>query len=183
MEWKKFAVETKNRNPWPLVTEAISISRCTGLALDIGSGGGADSRAMNDAGFLVYAIDSEPQALRNVKGLGGIMPLKIDLAKEKSELPKGKYNMVVAYNSLPFFGRKNAFEIMSETKMRMSKRGVFVFSLFGKDDDFVKRKKAFSVTKEEIYRKFKGWEMVHFIEEHKTEGKKWHILKGILRKR
>lgn len=185
--WKEFINKTKNREPQHLILEAIShFENPFGYySLDLGCGSGVDSLAMRDAGFFVHAIDGELEAIKLLENKHRIFPVHQNIENfEFSTI----YHIVVAWNSLPFLKKKDAKKVIEDIKKSLLPGGIFVFSLFGKHDGFVKNKKAISFSFKELMSQLKGFNMVHFSEKEEEylsvagEMKHWHLFTGIIQK-
>jgi SAM-dependent methyltransferase len=191
--WKEFIEITKNRKPWPLVLEAISYvkSPIGKHALDLGCGGGVDTIALSNAGFIVDAIDSEPTASNIFKNNPDISSDSVKLIikpMEHFDFSNKNYDFVVAWNSLPFIKKEDAMELIKSVINSLNSGGVFVFSVFGENDGFVKEGKACVFYKDELIVLLDGMTPLHFEEiergGHTASGeiKHWHFFTGIVQK-
>ena len=62
-KWEDFYKITKDRPPWPLLVQAVSLLSQRKDALDLGCGAGRDTRFLLEQGFTVTAVDNDPHAI------------------------------------------------------------------------------------------------------------------------
>jgi tellurite methyltransferase len=185
--WDSFVNKTKDRKPVPLVMEALSrIKEPEGkVALDLGCGAGVEVRAIREAGFFVYAVDSEPEAIKNLDGILSVITFSGYMEHFAFNIP---CDLVVAWNSLPFLKKNDAKKVILRVKESLNPEGLFVFSVFGKKDGFVKQGLANGFARQEIKNCLSGMKLLHFSETEKEavdasgEMKHWHLFTGIAQK-
>lgn len=100
-----------------------------GFALDIGSGNGRDTRALEDLGFEVTSIDINPS-------FSGVTKMPI----ENFLFEKEKYDVIIASNILPFIPSKSKIkEIIRNMNEALKTGGVMYLNLFGNRDEWANR--------------------------------------------
>lgn len=184
--WAPFLEGTADRPPLPFFDQAIEfVGRSRGderVAIDLGCGGGAETRALLDRGWSVFATDSSPSAeriLRERVSEEDVDRLTIRIGSfEVLDLPDA--DLVFAQMSLPFAGPR--LEAATANALSAVKAGgVFAGHFFGVNDDWIDGDNTAAVDRAWITDRFASMsELV--IDETDTEGpygleggtKHWH---------
>lgn len=190
--WGKFIQATKSRKPTVFLIEALkALKNKKGWALDLGCGAGIDAKYMAENGFQVEAIDLVKESIEQTKKICknlSVFAIQTNITDFKIK-PK-KYLIIVCRNTLPFLTKKEAEKILGNIQKGLRKRGVFIFGLFGPEDDWAKSHPEMSFwTVEELKKLLPDMEFIKIIEERETgsaasgEVKFWHKIQGIARKK
>lgn len=118
---------TRSRPPSALLERAIALARF-GDALELGSGGGAAARRLNEAGFRVTAVDIEASARRYVSR--GSHPAIRFLRADIADLEPGPCQLIHAQDSLPFLGARLA-RVLPRLVAALRPGGVLAAQFFG----------------------------------------------------
>jgi tellurite methyltransferase len=190
--WSRYFAKTKKRKPNPRIAKAVKIlRRRRGQAIDVGCGAGVDARALARRGFTVLAIDKSPAAIRTAKSLcrGRRVAFKRrDIAAFRPA--RASADLILAWNSLPFVSKKHMVPALRRLVAALKPGGIFIFSLFGPDDEWARTRKTMSfITAARLKRVLRGARFLAFSETWRREPtalgqmKDWHELKGMVRKR
>ncbi len=193
--WSKYTQNAKNRLPIGFLVEAVkilkSIDSAGNNALDIGCGAGVDVKYMAENGFNVEAIDSDLSSIEQTKKICAGLPV---IATQKDikdfDIKPNHYQLIIAWNILSFLKEKDEINnLLLNIKNGLVKDGIFVFSIFGPEDDWVKNGfiKSFW-TIDEIKKILLGMIFLKISEEKQKgktaagENKFWHKIMGISQK-
>ncbi|MBA3679456.1 class I SAM-dependent methyltransferase [Candidatus Saccharibacteria bacterium] len=188
--WVNYFEQTTDREPSALLTTALERFQKTGTALELGSGGGSDTRFLVEKGFTVTAVDYQQSAKNFIQKQ--ILEGKVNFvcsAFEDLELPANQYDLINAEFSLPFVGPENFNDIFAKIKQSLQSGGVFVGQFFGDKDEWNKpgSKYAFQTEKEAL-ELLQGLHIIRFenderdgvLADHKP--KHWHQFNIIAQK-
>ena len=185
--WEAFCEATTTRGPLEYFHSAMEyVNGNIGedrLAIDVGTGGGADARGLLSRGWRVVALDAEPASRRLLEER---TPAS---ARDRLEIVIGSFHRVVlppadlvyAQFSLPFAGTD--FEASVRNVLAsVVPGGAFVGQLFGADDDWAPDPHVASVDRRWIEQTFSEFSEVE-IDERDHEGsygtrgetKHWHF--------
>jgi tellurite methyltransferase len=132
--WAEFIARTRGHGPWPLLVEAAALAPGR-RALDLGCGGGRDTRYLLEQGFTVTAVDVSPEAGTVLAALPHQERLRfICTAFERFEF--ATYDLVNAAYSLPFTPLEAFDRVFSAVRASLGVRGVFCGQLFGPRDSW-----------------------------------------------
>jgi SAM-dependent methyltransferase len=169
-QWAAFAAATAGRGPLEYFQSAMEFvdgNRGAGRqAIDLGCGGGADTRALLARGWRVLAVDAEPGADRLVStGLTDSRRELLDISIGRfHEVALPPADLVYAQFSLPFAGQH--FERSVEVALEaVIPGGAFVGQLFGVNDDWVAEEGAVVVDRSWVDRTFDRFEHTEFEEQ------------------
>ena len=132
IKWEDFYKLTRDRPPWPLLTQAVSLVAHKERALDLGYGAGRDTRYLLQQGFYVTAVDNEPRAIEQL----------VDLPRQNLRLVQSSfqdfsfetYDLVNAHFALPFNSNDSFVEVFRRVMASIRPSGIFVGQLFGIHD-------------------------------------------------
>lgn len=154
----------------------------------MGSGSGNFSKYLIDKRFVVEAIDIADSAIKSTKEKAGESPIALIQADLNAFPIMGNYNLILAWRSIPFLKAGNDILKYNEIKSVLVKGGVFVFSVFGKEDDWAKDGTVCVTSVKKLKAIFKGFEF-SAISEKKYRGagvsgkeKNWHFIQGVAQK-
>lgn len=121
--------------------DAADIRR-TGVAIDLGAGGGRDTRALIRAGWTqVHAVDVDPHAgtaLRDVMASGSAV-MHIGTL-QNADIPQGGADIVNAQRALPFI--EDLPGTLSRAHDLLRPGGVLVASFFGPEHSWAEKPKV-----------------------------------------
>jgi SAM-dependent methyltransferase len=152
-------------------------------AIDVGSGGGADTINLLSRGWRVFSLDAEPASRRLLEER---TPPE---ARDRLEIATGSFHtavlpqadLVYAQFSLPFAGDDFDASVRNVLSSVMP-GGAFVGELFGADDDWASDPNVVTVDRAWIERAFMGFSELDIDERdidgpYGTEGstKRWHF--------
>jgi tellurite methyltransferase len=193
-DWDPFLEGTADRDPLPFFSRAMEfVDGHQGkgrLAIDLGCGGGADTRALLDRGWRVFATDAAESSRRLLEER--VPPeerdhLEIQIGRfDELDLPGA--DLVYAQFSLPFAGAY--FEdAVDHALSAVRQGGAFTGHFLGLNDDWVGEGMIAAVTREWVERRFADFSHVE-IDEFDDEGplglegetKHWHYYFVLARK-
>lgn len=186
MNWNHYIKQTSNKDPRPLLVEALSYAR-QGMALDLGAGALNDSKLLLESGFYPVIVDSSPA----VKVLAKELPVaSVHIVPfHQFEFPKATYTLVSAQFSLPFCGQKYIKQVVEEMKDSIKSGGIFTGQFFGLKHQWANDPNIIFSTYEEVEEYFEGW-IIHKLDEEIGNKKdangrigQWHIFNVIAEKR
>jgi tellurite methyltransferase len=167
----------------------------TGHALDLGCGGGRDTRELLARGWQVDAVDSDPSAIDLTLRLEKEWPGKLKVISANFEvltLKKDSYDLVNASFSLPFCQPIRFGNFWKEIKNSLRPGGVISCELFGNNDSWRKNSTSESkltfLDKAEVEELASGL-ILEVLKETEEDGpsfsepmKHWHIFTLIARR-
>lgn len=160
--WAPFLEGTADRPPLPFFDQAMAyVGEAEGdqrLAIDLGCGGGSDTRMLLATGWRVFATDASPSAERLIKervSSEDADRLSIVIGSFADvDLPQA--DLVFAQMSLPFAGAD--LEMATDNALAAVKPGaVFAGHFFGVNDDWIDGITTAAVDRAWIDQKFGGW--------------------------
>lgn len=179
---------TKNAPVSPLLVRAVQLLGEKETALDLGCGAGRDIKCLLNEGFIVTAVDQNPE----VKNILKELPNQDRLVCVISTFDKfnfGKYDLINAQWSLPFNQPSTFNKVFLEVKKALNPRGIFVGQLFGVEDEWnTPGTKMTFHTKKQARKLLQGLKVLEFKEEKHlgstADGapKYWHVFHIIARK-
>ena len=102
-DWDGYFEARVDRPPRPLLIDAMELFDRPGRAIDLGAGGGIDTRHLLDRGWSVVSIDNSPDAVRRLSELTAADGrLQIRQADLTGDLGLEPADLVHAGFSLPF---------------------------------------------------------------------------------
>jgi len=179
-KWEDFYKITKDRPPWPLLVQAVSLLKRKGYALDLGCGAGRDTRYLLEQGITVTAVDSDPHAIALLASFPQDHLRVVKSSFEAFEFET--YDLVNAHFALPFTPKERFHEVFARVKYALNADGIFVGQFFGVNDEWNTPENQMTFfTREQAEEKLKGLKVVEFREEdvdsHVADGtpKHWHV--------
>jgi tellurite methyltransferase len=185
--WEAFCEATTNRGPLEYFHSAMEyVDGSVGLgrqAIDVGSGGGADTINLLSRGWRVFSLDAEPASRRLLE------ERTPPDARDRLEIATGSFHtavlpqadLVYAQFSLPFAGDDFDASVRNVLSSVMP-GGAFVGELFGADDDWASDPNVATVDRAWIEQAFMGFSELDVDERdidgpYGTEGstKRWHF--------
>lgn len=191
--WNEYNEQTKDNPSSPLLAEALSYTKKEDNALDLGSGGFRDTRALIEAGFKnVDAVDSNEGAMELAKTLLGYGKTFHFFPVAFHEFPfqEKTYDLVNAQNALPFAG-KHLAEVLEEIKGSLARWGVFSANFFGFEDGWAQHRHDLAFVSKQMLEEIfptSDWNIHKLEEEVKMAPlaaggeKKWHFISLIATK-
>lgn len=150
----------------PYAADAVS----TGVAVDLGAGGGRDTRALIQAGWTqVHAVDSDPHAstaLRDATESGSAVVHVGTL--HHADIPEGGADIVNAQRALPFI--KDLPETLSRAHDLLRPGGFLVASFFGPEHSWAGKPKIAIHGQEQVQQMLEaqGFEVVGLSDKHQA---------------
>ena len=186
-KWEDFYKITKDRPPWPLLVQAISLLRRKEYALDLGCGAGRDTRFLLDQGFNVTAVDNDSHAIALLANFPQDRLRAVQASFEAFEFET--YDLINAHFALPFTSEDRFHEVFARIKLALNAGGIFVGQFFGVNDEWnTPGNQMTFLTREQAEAELKGLKVLEFHEEdvdsHVADGtpKHWHVFHIIAQK-
>ena len=186
--WREFVRITSAEPPWPRLVRAAGMFEGPGEALDVGPGGGRDTRYLLSQGWRVTAVDASPSAAAALRRLPQQRNLQLVLSAIEDFEP-ASYDLVNAQFSLPFIARAHFDATVRSLRDSVESGGILTATFFGKHDGWnVAGTELNFSTAADIERLFFGWELIELTEVdedgHTADGapKHWHIFHLIARR-
>ena len=186
--WREFVRITSAEPPWPRLVRAAGMFESPGEALDVGPGGGRDTRYLLSQGWRVTAVDASPFAAAALRRLPRQRNLQLVLSAIEDFEP-ASYDLVNAQFSLPFIAPVHFDATVRSLRDSVESGGILTATFFGKHDGWnVAGTELNFSTAADIERLFFGWELIELTEVdedgHTADGapKHWHIFHLIARR-
>lgn len=188
MTISEYLEKTKNLPPSPLLIRALSHLIDGKTALDLGVGGGKDTKYLLENGLMVTSLDKDPAVGEVLNSLPNQDHLTF-VNTTFDNFDFDHYDLINAHFSLPF-NPKSSFEaVWSRVKNSLNAGGVFVGQFFGPKDSWNTPNSEMNFHKEEGVRQLlDGLDILELTEEDRdattTLGapKHWHIFHIIAQK-
>lgn len=187
--WSQYYENTKILKPSEFLIEAFeTFSLVPGIAIDLGCGAGRDTSYLLEKGFNVTAVDKDSAAEKYLQQLPHQNRLKF-VCTSFEDFDFGRYDLANAHYALPFAGKENFDNVMSNVINSINSNGLFIGQLFGVDDEWntPEAKLAFC-TRNDVDKLFGSFTHVK-IDEVNEEGtlangnsKHWHVFNIIAQK-
>ncbi len=185
--WKEFYQITKDNPPWPRLIRAVSLLGHAGDALDLGCGGGRDTRYLLAHGFQVTAVDNEAASL---SGLADLPHEHLRLVQSTFEdFSFTSYDLINAHFTLPYTQKEQFPVVFARLKAALKPRGIFVGQFFGINDTWNTPETTMTfLTCEQAHSQLAGLQIIEFEEEEEDgttargDAKHWHVYHIIARK-
>lgn len=189
-DWDGYFAARADRPPRPLLIEAVALFERPGQALDLGAGGGIDTRFLLDRGWRVVAIDGNADSVRRLEELtpdahGRLRVHRADLA---ADLRLEPVDLVHAGFSLPFCRRDRFDALWRQVEAALPHRGILAGQLFGDRDSWAADYDDMTFhTASDVDRLLQGWEVLRLdVHEHDGDSyvgpKHWHVFHILARR-
>ena len=186
-KWEDFYKITKDRPPWPLLVQAVSLLSQKKDALDLGCGAGRDTRFLLEQGFTVTAVDNDPHAIALLADFPQDRLRAVQASFEAFEFET--YDLINAHFALPFTSEDRFHEVFARIKHALNADGIFVGQFFGVNDEWnTPGNQMTFLTREQAEAELKDLRILEFREEdvdsHVADGtpKHWHVFHIIAQK-
>lgn len=192
--WAAYYQQLRDRPPRKTVLaalDAFGAPEADALAVDLGCGDGRDVIELLRRGWNVVAVDSEPEALRqlaarNLPGSEKITPIQARL--EEVPLPLG-VQLVNSSFAMPLCEPEKFRALIERIREALPSGGRFAGQWYGPRDSWVGRPGITFVTRDEAMALLDGFELEMLEEEEvdrvtpRGNPKHWHIFHIVARKR
>lgn len=181
---------TSNREPRELLLNAIKHVEPVRnkKALDIGAGAGAETRLLLQKGFLVTALDAQPEAKMYLSRLPNQENITVFIS-DVEDFEFQSFDLINAAFVLPFLDRQSFEYVLEKIKTSINPGGIFTGQFFGVNDDWNKPKENMTfLTKSEAKGYLNGLKVLSFEEKDQVgtvangTKKHWHIFEFIAQK-
>jgi SAM-dependent methyltransferase len=141
---------TADRPPTPLVVRAAKLAGGGARALDLGAGGGADTRHLLERAFHVTAVDADPEAEPLLRRLPHQERLRVvicrfeDLAARFDDLAAPPYKLVYSSMSLFFLSRPAFGQVWQTLEGALAPGGVLAVATLGAGDSWQRTRPSFT---------------------------------------
>ncbi|MEV6299136.1 class I SAM-dependent methyltransferase [Actinoplanes sp. NPDC051861] len=141
--WAEYNARQATRDIRPLCRRAMDLagSGAGRTAIDLGCGGGRETRALLEAGWRVTAVDNEPgtqaRLLRTVGGIHAALTVRVEAFAKVKDLPPA--DLVYAGYSLPFTGPPSFSALWTLLRSTLRPGGRLAVNLFGVHDSWAGR--------------------------------------------
>ncbi len=158
-----------------------------GRALDLGCGKGFDVLSFAEKGFEVDAVDKNNELLEAIKFKKNEIHI-FNASIEDFVIQEKKYNLITASFSLQFLSKISAQKVIKSMINGLSAKGVIIFNLIGKKDEWANNDKWSTWEKSEIIDYLKEFDIkIRNFNEIEGQGKTmasglkyWHVYEIIL---
>ncbi len=183
--------KTKDNPPSTYLQQAIKfLPKANGpMALDMGSGGGRDTRFLVENGFKVTSVDAVAKAGEYIKMLQD-MGRAVFIYSTFEDFAFHHYDLINASYSLPFVKAKDFPKVWQNIVNSLKPGGILVIDLFGTEDSWNEHDGKMNFhTKAEVQTLLNGLK-IHTLDEVKNDGstaqndrKFWHVFHIIAQKK
>jgi tellurite methyltransferase len=196
--WKDYNEAGSTQPPRPRLVNTLDrfCADRSGIALDLGSGGGRDAKELLRRGWGVVCVDSDPHAIELLSSLAATDSRLSVLRSsfEELSLPKDEFDLVTASYSLPFCGEKHFSELWRKLVESLKTGGLLSLELFGKRDSWRNAPLGANgamtfLSREEVESLLDPFELLFFNEDERDsttfsgELKHWHIFTCVAKKK
>lgn len=188
-DWNRFYGFTKDSAPWPLLMRAAALAPRKGHALDLGAGGGRDTRYLLSQGFAVTAVDAEPGSAALLQSLASDRLRVVVSRFQDFDFAGAPYDLISAQFALPFIPPSHFAEVFARIKAALAPGGVFAGQFFGVHDQWNTPDRDMTfVTRQEAEDLLRDLETVELTEEENDgqtavgSPKHWHVFHILARR-
>lgn len=150
-----------------LLHEPIRIDSST-RAIDLGAGSGEVDLDLAAKGCYVTAVDTSPRSGEIINQRMQHMHAHYDFQRTDFNTLswKGNYDLVFSFFSLPFAPKEELPALLVQISHHTNPGARLVFSFFGYEHDFVKRKIAYGIAEDELSRLLQeqGFSISYFLQ-------------------
>jgi tellurite methyltransferase len=189
MSWAGYLADQSGRGMRFLLDDALRMIDGPGRAIDLGSGAGADTRALLRRGWRVLAVDREPAAIALLRGRvpPGQLPLLTAVPADFTELALPPADLVHCGWSLPHVPAARFDPLWSRLRGALCPGGWFVGQLLGDRDSWAGGPLSTSVDRARLATLLSGLIVVRTTEVEYDAGsyegdKHWHYWDVIARR-
>jgi len=187
-DWREFIRITGAQPAWPRLVRAAALFATPGDALDLGAGGGRDSRHLLTKGWRVTAVDSSPSSAAALRRLPRQRNVQFVASRIEDFVPES-YDLVNAQFSLPFIAPDRHEATLKGIRDAVRPGGVLAATFFGLRDQWNEPGSELNFTTEaDVRALLAGWELIELTEieeDGKTADgtpKHWHVFHVIARR-
>ena len=198
-DWSEYYHHQKAREPEnELLREVFTLlkrekkSRArTERAIDLGCGRGHDTYALLKKGYEVVGVDASKEAFKLMRP---IIPMSwrrrlITKCESFEHLSKLKKASLINAQCSVFFCKKSVFvSVWKKIIASLETEGIFCGNFLGRRDDWAKSPEITALSKRELKKMLKGFQVLLFVEREDDLGtltgkeKHWHLYSVIARK-
>lgn len=182
LNWADFVAATTGYAPWPLLKQAAGLAGQPGHALDLGCGGGRDTRYLLAQGWSVTAVDGEPTAIAGLAAPASPRLQLIQSAFEEFDYSPQAYDLINAQYALPFIAPPQLPPIFARIRRALRPGGVFTGQFFGLRDGWNTPGQAMTfLDRTQVEALLVGMELLALTEEDEVgptalgSSKRWHV--------
>ncbi len=187
INWSDFARLTRDSDHWPLMERAADLAGRPGYALDLGAGGGRDTRYLLAHGWHVTAVDSEPASIAILSEIRDEKLKVVQSSIQDFAFEPAKYDLISAQFSLPFVPGAQIAGVFGRIKAALKPGGLFAGVFFGPRDEWNspgsegRQREITFLPREEVDDLLRDMQVIEFTEEEGTGNtatgatKHWHV--------
>ena len=195
-EWEQYNARTRDREPEQTLLRALrSFEKSTRAAplkaVDLGAGGGRDTRELLKRNWDVLAIDVTPRSLQEITASAKAFPGRLQTmvaSFQSMKLQANTADLVNASYSLPFVPKNQFPAVWKKITAVMKDGGIFAGQFFGVQDEWNNNKDMTFFDIDEVKKLLEGFEVGYLAEVHSIEPgggaprKHWHYFNVVTRK-
>jgi SAM-dependent methyltransferase len=188
-DWTRFAGLTKDSAHWPLMERAASLAGHAGRALDLGAGGGRDTRYLLAHDWQVTAVDSEPASIALLSQIDDANLTVVQSSIQDFRMGREEYDLINAQFSLPFVPPAQFDEVFARIREALKPGGLFTGVFFGPHDEWNTPGSGVTfLPREKVDELLAGMQVIELTEEDRMGGtasggtKHWHVFSVIARR-
>jgi SAM-dependent methyltransferase len=190
-DWARFAGLTADNPHWPLMERAAALAGQagrSGRALDLGAGGGRDTRYLLAHGWQVTAVDSEPASIAILSQIQDPKLTVVQSTIQDFKFGREEYALVSAQFSLPFVPAAKIAGVFARIREALKPGGFFAGQFFGVRDEWNSPGSAVTfLPRDKVDELLAGMQVIELTEQDEMGGtatggtKHWHVFHVIVR--